>query len=108
LGETPAEFPGLLPEVEGAEPELEDPELEDPPFCVEESGVPAVLGNVPHGEPLGLVPGVLGVFGFTVAGWVLLPGVSGFVEFEPGTFEGALGVAVSAGGVAGLAGGVAE
>jgi hypothetical protein len=102
LGETPAEFPWLFPAVEGAEPELEDPL-----FGVEEPVVPASFGKVPHGEPLGLVPGVLGGFGFTVEGRVLLPGVAGFVEFEPGTLEGALGVAVAAGGVAGLAGGVA-
>ena len=110
LGATPAVDPWLFPEVEG-----DEPELEDPVFGVEESGVPLVLGNVPHGEPLGLVPGVLGVFGFTVEGCVLLPGVAGFVELEPGTLEGELGVAVPAGGVAvpaggvaGLAGGVAE
>jgi hypothetical protein len=115
LGDTPAEFPWLFPEVEGDEPELEEPELDVPVFGVEEPGVPVVFGNVPHGDPLGLAPGVLGVFGFTVEGCVLLPGVAGFAEFDPGTLEGELGVAVPAGGVAvpaggvaGLAGGVAE
>jgi len=110
LGETPAEFPWLFPEVEGAEPGLGDPELGDPLFGAEESGAPAVFGNVLHGEPLGFAPGVFGVFGvfgFTVEGCVPLPGVAGFVEFEPGTPAGELGVAGLAGGVAALAGGVA-
>jgi len=53
---------------------------------------PAVFGNVPHGEPLDSSRSV-GVFGFTVEGLVLLPGVAGFVEFEPGTPEGEAGVA---------------
>jgi len=110
LGATPAVDPWLFPEVEG-----DEPELEDPVFGTGDPGLPAVFGSVPHGEPLGLVPGVLGVFGFTVEGCVLLPGVAGFVELDPGTPEGELGVAVPAGGVAvpaggvaGLAGGVAE
>jgi hypothetical protein len=73
LGDTPAEFPWLLPEVEGDEPELEDPELvepegDEPVFGLDEPVVPVVPGNVPHGEPLGLVPGVFVVFGFTVEG----------------------------------------
>jgi hypothetical protein len=76
LGETPAEFRWLLPEVEGDEPELDEPGLEDPElvepdepvFGLDEPVVPAVPGNVPHGEPLGLVPGVFVVFGFTVEG----------------------------------------
>jgi hypothetical protein len=85
-------LPCVLPEVEGDEPELEEPELEDPEldepgFGVVEPGVPAVPGKVPHGEPLGVVPGVLLVLGFTVEGCVLLPGVAGLVEFEPGTPE---------------------
>ena len=62
------------------EPELVEPGLEDPAF-----GVPGVPGNDPHGEPLGAVPGVLVVFGFIVEGCVLLPGVAGFGEVEPGT-----------------------
>ncbi len=67
---------------------FEDPELDDPVFGVEAPAEPAVLGKLPQGEPLGLVPGVLDVFGFTVDGCVLLPGVAGFVELEPGTLEG--------------------
>jgi hypothetical protein len=47
-----------------------------------------VPGIVPHGDPLGVVPGAVEVFGFTVEGCVLLPAVGGFVEFEPGTAEG--------------------
>lgn len=93
--------------MEGDEPGLDAPEFDEPVFGVGEPGVPVVFGNVPHGEPLGLVPGVLEVFGFTVEGLVLLPGVAGFVEFEPGTPEGEAGVAEPAGGVAGLACGVA-
>lgn len=68
-------------------------------------GEPGVPGNVPHGEPLGL-PG-FGVFGFTVEGCVLLPGVGGFGELEPGTVDGTGGVVEPAGGVADLDGGVA-
>jgi hypothetical protein len=102
--EVPAEFPALLPDVEGEEvegdPESEEPEPEAPV-------VPAVPGMVPHGEPLGVVPGAVVVFGFTVEGCVLLPGVAGFVELAPGTLEPAPGVAVPAGGVAVWAGGVA-
>jgi hypothetical protein len=81
-------------------------------------------GNVPHGVPLGELPGFFGVLG-TVDGCVVLPGagVAGTVVFgvplgnvEPGVVCGvpaggvavlAGGVAVLAGGVAGLAGGVA-
>jgi hypothetical protein len=63
-----------------SEPELVEPGLEDPVF-----GAPGVPGNDPHGEPLGAVPGVFGVFGFIVEGCVLLPGVAGFGEVEPGT-----------------------
>ena len=62
------------------EPELVEPGLEDPAF-----GAAGVPGNDPHGEPLGAVPGVLLVFGFIVEGCVLLPGVAGFGEVEPGT-----------------------
>lgn len=81
----------------------------------------AVLGSDPQGEPLGEVPGLFFAFGFTVEGCVLLPGVAGLVEFEPGIVPGVAGlpvpapgacgvvcgVAVPAGGVAVLAGGVA-
>jgi hypothetical protein len=45
-------------------------------------------GIVPHGDPLGVVPGAVVLFGFTVAGRVLLPAVGGLVEFEPGIAEG--------------------
>jgi hypothetical protein len=97
LDEVPAEFPVPLPDVEGedveGDPESEEPEPEAPV-------VPAVPGMVPHGEPLGVVPGAVVVFGFTVEGCVLLPGVAGFVELAPGTLEPAPGVAVPAGGVA--------
>jgi hypothetical protein len=113
FGETPVELPWLLPEVEGDEPELDEPELGaselgEPAFGVALPVVPAVFGKFPQGEPLGLVPGGFELFGFTVEGWVLLPGVAGFVEFEPGTLDGEPGVAVPACGVAVPAGGVAE
>jgi len=49
-----------------------------------------VLGKVPQGEPLGDVPGLFFVFGFTVEGSVLLPGVAGLVEFDPGMVPGAV------------------
>ena len=75
-----AEFPWPFPEVAG-EFEL----LEDPAF-----GVEPLPGKVPHGDPLGVVPGAFDVFGFTVDGRVLLPGVAGFVEFDPGTVDGAV------------------
>lgn len=39
---------------------------------------------------------------------MFVPGVGGFVEFDPGTVDPEPGVAERAGGVAGLAGGVAE
>jgi len=65
-----------------------------------------VPGKVPHGDPLGLVPGLFEVLGSTVEGWVLLPGVGEFGEFEPGTVEGALGVVVPVGGVVGVVCGV--
>lgn len=85
-------------------------------------GVPfVVLGKVPHGEPLGELPGLFGVLGLIVEGWVVPRGVGLAGEVEPGTvglgvpLGGAVcgvavcagGVAVPAGGVAGLAGGVA-
>jgi hypothetical protein len=73
-------------------------------FGVEAPGVPAVPGKFPQGEPLGVVPGTVEVFGFTVDGCVPVLGVAGFVEFEPGTVED---VAVPTGGVAVLGGGVA-
>ena len=62
-------FPELFwlpPEVEVDE--LDELELDDPGFGVEDPGVPAVPGKLPHGEPLGLVPGAFVVLGFTVEG----------------------------------------
>jgi hypothetical protein len=132
--ELPAEFvePEFV-ELEFAEPEFvlvgSDPGFEaaglEPGFEVAgfvEPAVPGVLpGSVPHGEPLGAVPGLLVVFGFTVEGDVLVPGVAGAGEFDPGMLPGevvfgddpfgtlcgdACGVAVWAGGVAVWAGGV--
>jgi hypothetical protein len=47
------------------------------------------------------------VFGFMVEGFVVLPGVGGFVEFAPGTVDGAFGVGEGVVGVEELAGGVA-
>jgi hypothetical protein len=94
----------------------------DAPFVV------PVPGRVPHGEPLGVVPGVFVVLGLTVDGCAVLPGVAVFGEVGPGTLvlgvllgdvelgdvepgdvcPGAVcGVAVPACGVAVLAGGVA-
>jgi hypothetical protein len=57
------EFPWLFSAVEG-----DEPGLEDPLFGVEAPADPAVLGKDPHGEPLGVVPGVVEEFGFTVEG----------------------------------------
>jgi len=61
---------------------LDEPELEDPVSGVEPLGAPGVPGNVPHGDR---------VFGFTVDGWVVLPGVGGLGEFDPGTLDGDVG-----------------
>lgn len=80
------------------EPELVAPWLEDRVF-----GAPGVPGNDPHGEPLGAVPGVFGAFGFIVEGCVLLPGVAGFGEVEPGTVPvGGVPVPVGGGVVLGV------
>ena len=66
--------------------------------------VPGVApGIFPQGPPLGLV---CGVFGLTLEGCVLLPGVGGFGEFDPGTVLGVVGVEVPPGGVAVLPDGV--
>jgi hypothetical protein len=128
----------LLPEPEFGELEFVEPEFvvagSDPGFGVAglepgfdvagfvEPAVPAPLGRVPHGDPLGIVPGVLVEFGFTVEGDVLVPGVAGAGEFAPGMLPGEVefgddplglpcgvvcGAAACAGGVAVLAGGVA-
>jgi hypothetical protein len=81
--------PGLL-EPELLDPVLLEPEslefgLPDPASGVDPLGALAVPGKVPHGEPLGGVPGAFGVFGLIVEGCVLLPGVAGFGEVDPGT-----------------------
>jgi len=71
------EFPWLPLEVEGAVPG----------FVAEPFGEPVVPGRFPHGALLGFVlPGV--VFGFTVDGLVLFPGVGEFGELAFGTVEG--------------------
>lgn len=92
------EVPGvawMLPEVPGVEPAV---------FGVELPVAPGVApGKLPHGDPLGVVPGVFGLFGFTVEGCVLLPGVGGVIEFEPGIADG--GEDPVGGGVAVLVGG---
>jgi hypothetical protein len=79
-------------------PGVADEPEEDPLPGVESLEAPGVPGAVPHGDPFALLPGV--VFGFMVEGSVLLPGVGGFVEFEPGTVLGVLGVGLGAVGVA--------
>jgi hypothetical protein len=99
-----ADVPGVVESPEFGEPGFDEPELDDPEF--EPLVAPGVPGKVPHGEPLGLVPGLFGLFGFTVEGCVLLPGVGGFGEFEPGTVEGVFGVVVPVGGFVGAVGGV--
>lgn len=74
----------LLPwfPVEGVE--LDDPVLADPVLGAE-PGVPfAVFGMVPHGDVLGELPGLFGVFGFTLDGCVVFPVADGLVGFEPG------------------------
>ncbi len=118
--------PDVAPEFVGDTPEVLLPEFAEPEFgdleFVVEAAVPAALGRVPQGDPLGIVPGVLVEFGFTVEGDVLVPGVAGAAEFAPGMLPGEVefgddpfgltcgvvcGVAACAGGVAVLAGGVA-
>jgi len=47
-------------------------------------------GKLLQGEPLGVVPGLVEVFGLTVEGWVLLSSDGGFVELAPGTLFGGL------------------
>ena len=81
--DVPASLPELPPGVAGDEPEFDEPE-----FGFEALGAPGVPGNVPQGDPMGVVPGLFGVFGFTVEGCVLLPGVGLPGEFEPGTVSG--------------------
>jgi hypothetical protein len=118
----------LLPGVAGDEFEFDEPGF-DPELGFEALGAPVGPGNGPQGAPFGVVPGLFGVFGFTVEGCVLPPGaglpgcalesgtvpgvvflgVVPLVEPEPGVFGfcGDCGVAVLAGGVAVPAGGVA-
>jgi len=82
VGEVP---PGLLeplplPGVDEVDP---DPELgADEGPLLDPLAVP---GNVPHGDPLGEVPGFVGVFGLMVDGWVVLPGVGAPGVVDPGT-----------------------
>lgn len=65
LGFIPGEvLPLLLPRV----PEVDGFELEDPVFGAEPEAPFAVLCEVPHGAPLGDVPGLFGVLGLTVDG----------------------------------------
>ena len=82
-------------EPECVEPELDDPVSVEPEFDVPEADDPVFAlpdpGSVPHGDPLGVVPGVPEVFGFTVDGCVLLPEDGGFVEFDPGTSDDDVG-----------------
>jgi len=124
-GVVPPELPAFpLPGVDGFV-------VDDPAFGADPGEPFGVPGRVPHGDPLGELPGVFGVFGLIVEGCVVLPGVGVPGEVDPGIFgfgvvpgeaePGVLGlcgavcgvavpaggVAVPAGGVAGLAGGVA-
>ena len=78
----------------------------DPDFGVDPDVSFCFPGNVPHGEPLGEVPGVVELFGVTVEGCVGVAGVGVAGEVAPGTVP-AGGVAVLPGGVAGDACGVA-
>jgi hypothetical protein len=116
VGEVPPPFG--LPGVDGFE-------LDDPAFGVVLDVPFVVPGRVPHGEPLGELPGFVGVLGLMVDGCVVPPGVGAVGEFDPGTVvfgvplgdvaPGVLcgvvvpagGVAVPAGGAAVVAGGVA-
>ena len=88
------DLPASLPDVVDDGPGFDEPEF-DPEFGFEALGGPGVPGNVPHGDPLGVVPGSFGVFGFTVDGCVLLPGAGLPGEVAPGTVPGVvfLGVA---------------
>jgi hypothetical protein len=125
-------FPGLLGEVPPplllwplAFPEVDGFEPDDPEFGVGFDDPFAVPGSVPQGDPLGEPPGLFGVLGLIVDGWVVPPGVGLVGELEPGTVVFGVppgevepgvvcgeavpagGVAVPAGGVAVLPGGVA-
>lgn len=105
FGEVPAEFPWLFPEVDCDEPELDEPELDDPGLGAEDPAVPVVPGAVAQGEPLGLDPGVFGLFGLVVGGCALPPELAGFVGLDPGVLDGGPGVAVPVGGVVAPVGG---
>jgi len=81
LGVEPFVVPGVDGEVLG---------FEDPGFAVEPA-VPFIApGKLPHGEPLGEMPGLFGLF---VDGCVVLPGAT-VGEFEPGATGVVLGVVV--------------
>lgn len=122
LGDVPLlPWPLVLPGADGFEL------FEEPEFGVEPGVEFVASGRVPQGE----LPGLFGVFGLTVDGCVVLPGVGLAGVVEPGTVVFGVppgevdpgvvcwvvpaggvavpagGVAVLAGGVAGLAGGVA-
>jgi|SRR5216683_1615839 hypothetical protein len=64
--DVPESLPELLPGVAGDEPEFDDPEDDpefdepgfDPEFGFDVLGAPGVPGNVPQGDPLGVVPGL--------------------------------------------------
>jgi hypothetical protein len=92
----PEDVPGC-DSVPGVDDEPDDDPEEDPVPGVEPLEAPGVPGAVPQGPP-DLLPGV--VFGFMVEGSVVLPGVGGLVEFEPGTVPGAFGVGLGVVGVA--------
>ncbi|MBZ5664395.1 MAG: hypothetical protein LAO30_07285 [Acidobacteriia bacterium] len=64
---------------------------------------PGVPGRFGQGDSVGLGDGL--VFGSMVDGFALLPGIGGFVEFEPGTPVGVVGLGFV--GVDVLPGGVA-
>jgi hypothetical protein len=96
-----AELPWLLP-ADPDEPALDEPEFDEPALDEPAFGVEVFPGMVPHGEPPGVVPGAVDVFGFTVEGCVLLPGVGELVEFVPG---GLLGGVAPVGGATDPVGG---
>jgi len=97
LGVVPPVGPGSLPGVVGV--------VDDPAFGAEPGAPFGVPGKVPHGEPLGELPGVFGVFGLIVEGCVVLPGVGVAGEVDPGMVG--FGVVLGAvPGVLGLAGAV--
>jgi hypothetical protein len=81
LGVVPPLLLGLFP-VPGVDGLL----FGAPAFGAEPGDPLGVPGKVPHGEPLGEVSGVFGVFGLIVEGWVVLPGVGVPGEVDPGIF----------------------